>query len=65
MTRRRWEIVATLSGRRTTWVLPETQGRHYRRTWLGAWWTARRWNREAEALGNEGPLLVWVVRRTP
>lgn len=61
--RRRWEVVATMTGRHLTWVMPETVGLHYRWTRLGAWWTARRWTADAQRLGNVGPVMVWVVRK--
>lgn len=60
------ELVATMTTSTQTWVVPASEGRHYRRGWLRARWTAWRWNyRSRRQLSGAAhvPPLIWIVRR--
>lgn len=59
----RWQVYAMLHGRTGTWMHPGSeQAGHFRRTRVGAWWTARRWTRDAALFGGY-PRMTWHYRR--
>lgn len=62
--RHRWEVVAMMSaGGVGPWVVPVSEGRHWRLTRIGAWLLARRWNRREAGIRSFGPPMRWKARR--
>lgn len=67
--RRRWEIVARLATRNgDTWIVPASEGRHYRPTWHGARVTAWKWTRRArrrdqQSIAGTFLRMTWEIRR--
>lgn len=63
--RRRWEVVATMTVRGLTLVVPISEGREFRWTRVGGRLAARRFTRNAAWGRRSHPLpeFVWIVRR--
>lgn len=56
--RSRWEIVARMHVRDLSWIVPVSEGRHYRSTWLAARLRAWRWTRRDRRVHA----MTWEVR---
>ena len=71
----RWEVVARLHTRpradgtpARSWIVPASEGRHFRASYVAARWTAHRWTRRARRTQDPtltGPRMTWEVRQTP